>query len=296
MNELTQRGIQAIKSGDRQTARQLLGEAIQNDKQDILAWLWLSGAVDTDSERAMCLKEVLRIDPGNQHAARGLALISAQQEKASTPVPIPTEEVKHADTADLVAENIDISPAPPVESDQVSPAVIVTEERPLPVLGVKPGPKRGKQAISDLERGKLIFRTRPSLILALFLFWAFLFGSIGISNLLSDMGNFAILFATGLGLILELIVLFAIIRIMRTRYELTDQQLIVPFRGKKVGIPITDIFHAECRQSTLQKIFGNGDIHVNAVIENELAVVRLRDISGCKQRVRQLHELIQLDQ
>jgi thioredoxin-like negative regulator of GroEL len=78
MTDLTQQGISALKAGDKQNAKKLLHLAIQNNPKDIQAWLWLSGAVDTNQERAECLQEILKLDPNNQVATRGLAQLIAQ--------------------------------------------------------------------------------------------------------------------------------------------------------------------------------------------------------------------------
>jgi hypothetical protein len=75
METLTAQGIAAIKAGDREKARQLLAEALQQDSNDDQAWLWLSGVVDTDDEKRECLEQVLRIDPENVAANRGMALL-----------------------------------------------------------------------------------------------------------------------------------------------------------------------------------------------------------------------------
>lgn len=59
MNELTNRGIEALKSGDKLEARRLLSLAVQQNSQDEIAWLWLSGVVESDEERIRCLHQVL---------------------------------------------------------------------------------------------------------------------------------------------------------------------------------------------------------------------------------------------
>jgi len=56
---LTQEGIAALKSGDRVKARYLLRAATNQNADDIPAWLWLAGAVDSDQERLNCLARVL---------------------------------------------------------------------------------------------------------------------------------------------------------------------------------------------------------------------------------------------
>jgi hypothetical protein len=78
MNELTQQGINAFKAGVKAKAQQLLRQALQQDSKDVQAWLWLSAAVDTDQERIECLQNVLRIDPDNQAASKGIAQLIAK--------------------------------------------------------------------------------------------------------------------------------------------------------------------------------------------------------------------------
>jgi hypothetical protein len=91
-NDLLQRGIAAIRAGDKAEARRLLGRAIQQNPRDEQAWLWMSGAVDTAQDRAACLNKVLEIDPQNEAAQRGLATL--QKELSTTPaVPIETQPV-----------------------------------------------------------------------------------------------------------------------------------------------------------------------------------------------------------
>lgn len=73
ITELLQQGIAAMKSGHTAAARLLLTNVLQIDPQNEQAWLWLSGAVATDAERRFCLEQVLKTNPYNQPAKRGLA-------------------------------------------------------------------------------------------------------------------------------------------------------------------------------------------------------------------------------
>lgn len=76
-NERLQAGIRAYKAGDRAGARQLLREALELDRTNEKAWLWLSGVVDSDAERRRCLQNVLKLDPTNEAAHKGLARLQA---------------------------------------------------------------------------------------------------------------------------------------------------------------------------------------------------------------------------
>ena len=75
MSDLVERGIAAVRSGDKLTARGLLVRAVQADPSDVDAWIWLSAAVNTDEERLACLTKVLAIHPGHDAAQRGAAAL-----------------------------------------------------------------------------------------------------------------------------------------------------------------------------------------------------------------------------
>jgi hypothetical protein len=68
MNNTLQQGIDALKAGDRTNARRLLFDATKQDPDSERAWGWLYNASDTDAERLNCLKQMTRINPGNEKA------------------------------------------------------------------------------------------------------------------------------------------------------------------------------------------------------------------------------------
>jgi hypothetical protein len=76
MHKLTQ-AIEAIKTGDKAGARQLLSETIQAEPDNEQAWLWMSGVVDDSNQQRYCLEQVLKINPANQHAAAGLTKLNS---------------------------------------------------------------------------------------------------------------------------------------------------------------------------------------------------------------------------
>jgi hypothetical protein len=71
------RAIVAAKAGRKTEARQLLEAVLDTDERNERAWLWLSGVVDSDEERVICLENVLSINPDNQAARKGLAVLRA---------------------------------------------------------------------------------------------------------------------------------------------------------------------------------------------------------------------------
>jgi hypothetical protein len=90
-DDLLQQGIDALQSGDKAQARQLFSQAIRQNSDNEQVWLWLSGAVETTSDKLMCLNKVLAINPANEAAQRGIA---ALQKSSATPTPAPLSPLK----------------------------------------------------------------------------------------------------------------------------------------------------------------------------------------------------------
>ena len=92
-NALLKQGIAALKAGQKTEACRLLKQVVEQDKDNEAAWLWLSGAMDTDHERIRCLRETLRINPNNEHARHGLekleSKVPASQSSSSQPKSSP---------------------------------------------------------------------------------------------------------------------------------------------------------------------------------------------------------------
>jgi len=65
----------ALTQNDLPKARQLLSQLLKINRSNPEYWLWMSGVVETRKERGICLREVLKLDPGNLTAIRGLRLL-----------------------------------------------------------------------------------------------------------------------------------------------------------------------------------------------------------------------------
>lgn len=407
MADTTQQGIAALKSGNRAAARQLLAAAVKENPNNVIAWLWLSGAVDKDEERAACLRQVLRIDPSNAAALKGLSQIqerrmretgvvaapagpdaAAREAMAAEPTP-PNAEAQEETAPPTAAREAPASePAPPGNAqnknhspwataqsaaDSVASAVYglraeldaqtdearmddeastrqaedpgtvedqMVEERlsaidqaaaeqpPAPASAVEapaaaqpaapgeaaaayqveaeaaeaqaePAP-HGQRAAAEAAAyfgaepsGRVIFRTRPSVVPALIAFWVFFFGSVAAANILSQADMMVgLIFGLVIGFLLELVIVYIAIRNMRIRYELTNRQISLPYQGKQVNIAIPDIFHAECQQTFWQRLVGLGDIRLDAIVGGELARLRMRDVPQCDVRAQQIMYLV----
>lgn len=73
-----QEAIESIQEGNHDRARELLTGLLKRDKNNSEYWLWLSTVVESQKERIFCLESVLRLDPGNKAAQRGLILLGAR--------------------------------------------------------------------------------------------------------------------------------------------------------------------------------------------------------------------------
>jgi tetratricopeptide (TPR) repeat protein len=73
--ELLQQGIALARAGQREEARNILLKVVEQDERNESAWLWLSGLVDSDDDKAIALENVLTLNPNNEWAKRGLQLM-----------------------------------------------------------------------------------------------------------------------------------------------------------------------------------------------------------------------------
>ncbi|PWH20676.1 MAG: hypothetical protein DDG58_01585 [Ardenticatenia bacterium] len=81
--ETLDQAIAALKAGQKAEARRLLEGILATDRFNENAWLWMSGVVDTDAERIVCLENVLTLNPYNERARKGL------EQLGRTPPPLP---------------------------------------------------------------------------------------------------------------------------------------------------------------------------------------------------------------
>ena len=65
--------LKAMKAGETEKARNLLSEVVEEDEENIDAWVALSKVVDNDAEKRICLTTILQLDPTNSYARKELA-------------------------------------------------------------------------------------------------------------------------------------------------------------------------------------------------------------------------------
>jgi tetratricopeptide (TPR) repeat protein len=91
-----------LRAGNKAEAETLLLRVVAADETHEQAWLWLSGAVQTDEDRRVCLENVLALNPDNAAARQGLATVVAQLDAAEAIAPEPEtdDETYRVDAVD----------------------------------------------------------------------------------------------------------------------------------------------------------------------------------------------------
>ena len=269
MNQLAQQGANALKGGDKPRARQFLQRAVETDPGDVQAWLWLSGAVEPDQEKAKCLQQVLRLDPNNPMAAKGLAQLIARgsisvQQEASSPAPVA---------------------APPTPA----PAT-------LPLSAAPSRPKSDKDTPIFVTRPSLVplFVAGFLLVVTLLIFWLLMTALIPrdeTGDLLRLLSMGILTFLT-LGVAIRWTVSF--IKHFFVRYTLTTRHLLVEkgvFSRSRKTIPVQRIQDVATHQRWIDRLFGIGDVIVQSA--GEMGAVRLRSLPHCQEYTEKILEAVQ---
>lgn len=98
-DDYLKQAIEAIKAGDKATGKSLLiDEVIKTNPRNEQAWLWMTQVADADEDRISYLRHVLKINPNNEAAQRGLAALEQKISRRPKPV-IPPIKAK-ANSAD----------------------------------------------------------------------------------------------------------------------------------------------------------------------------------------------------
>jgi len=74
---MLQEAISATRQGNRERARDLLTRLLRTAPENPEYWLWMSAVVETEREQIYCLRSLLKLDPRNQAARRGLIILGA---------------------------------------------------------------------------------------------------------------------------------------------------------------------------------------------------------------------------
>lgn len=84
ISELLVKAIQAAHSGRELGARDLFQDVVRLDPNNEIAWMWLSGLLDSLDDRIIACKKVLSINPGNQKVRVYLESLIKEQQTSSS--------------------------------------------------------------------------------------------------------------------------------------------------------------------------------------------------------------------
>lgn len=74
-------GTRAAKAGRTALAHKLFTDVIVRDERNLDAWMWLSRVVEDDEDLAICYDNILMLDPENEEAQVGMALLETRRQR-----------------------------------------------------------------------------------------------------------------------------------------------------------------------------------------------------------------------
>ncbi len=86
-----QEALNAIHNGEKTRARDLLTRLIRAEKDNAQFWLQMSAVVESAKERIFCLNEVLRLEPANLTARRGLIYLGVNPPDETLAIPLQNQ-------------------------------------------------------------------------------------------------------------------------------------------------------------------------------------------------------------
>lgn len=76
---LVQRGVDASKDNRNDFAKQCFEQALEQDAENEMAWLWLASVADSNEEKAAYFEKVLSLNPNNETAQASLSSLNSQK-------------------------------------------------------------------------------------------------------------------------------------------------------------------------------------------------------------------------
>ncbi len=161
LEALMEQAIAHVNSGDLEQGRAMLERVLEEDPRNDQAWVWLSGCVEGEMQRRICLQQALKANPENQAALDGMKLLEGELVQASDVPPSLLESRLSAmgmggrpapSSPDAVAapppapDSTTVSPdaSEPSEVAAEAPPTELAEEQEFVETGVRPRPRAGR--------------------------------------------------------------------------------------------------------------------------------------------------------
>lgn len=99
-------GVEALRAGDKERARSLLSQVVDEAPDNVAAWWFLSAAMESAEQRIECLRHVLRLRPDHVEARQLLRQLERRVEQDTPPegVAHPVVEARQTAGDDSVPE------------------------------------------------------------------------------------------------------------------------------------------------------------------------------------------------
>lgn len=137
----------ALGRGDLDATRAALTQVLRQDPGNAQAWLLMSGVVATPEQKRDCLERVLRADPNNTAARRGLEMLAAPA--APIAPAAPAAPSPFAPLSAVIAEAAPTAPPPARFAQPIgaAPARMPTAADLLPPSPAAPQPQPAPEAM-----------------------------------------------------------------------------------------------------------------------------------------------------
>lgn len=160
-DSILQLGIEAARKGEKDEARRLFRLLTRENPENIQGWLWLAGVAADREERQAALEQVLRLDPQNEMAKKGLQALGVTPKAAPppappspppSPAPAPVSTMPDIDEDDPFAQldalsEVMATDAGPVRRDPATPRpeTVSESESPAPTSAPPSRPSRAAE-------------------------------------------------------------------------------------------------------------------------------------------------------
>jgi hypothetical protein len=136
---LIEQAIAHVTAGELDEGRTLLEQVLEQDPMNDQAWVWLSGCVEGEMQRRICLQQALRANPNNQVALDGMQLLDGELVQAPEAPPTLLESrltaIGMGDEVPATEPASDVAP-PPAPEEAVAAAAVAPE----PTEAIEPAP------------------------------------------------------------------------------------------------------------------------------------------------------------
>jgi hypothetical protein len=179
---LIRQGQSAAQDGNLEMARNYLQAAVDLDRTNPTAWLWLAGVLEEPTQVRNALEQVLMLDPSNERAEQGLAHLNSQYppapifaEEPMVPDPMPTRAAGTGMLGDTTAGTMTIEQQ--LRSQLPPPSSTPTSGTLAPVgVNIYDNPAPTGNYVRPTGQNDMPFRVAVMSLSLLFLFGLCVFG------------------------------------------------------------------------------------------------------------------------